>query len=381
MVNRRLFLNFLVGTSASFTLGKVLSSCGRVNTQAVMKPDTSWMMPDESHPHECTWMAFGAEEKTWGRELLPFVQDNLATIARTIAKYEPVKMLVRQKDYDLAAKKCGENVELIISPLDDLWMRDTGLVFVINQEGEKAGVNFNFNGWGEKQDYFHDRKVASLMAQKLNIPEIKTNLVFEGGGIEVDGQGTAIVTESCILNDNRNPGLSKADCEAELKALLGLRQIIWLPGIAGYDITDGHTDFYARFTSPGIVVAALDPDPNSLDYEVTREHLEILEQARDANGQKLEVIPLEGPSKIRPGYEDDEFAAGYINFYVVNGAVIAPEFGDRKTDAQAQEVLAELFPEREIIQINIDAIAAGGGGIHCTTQQEPSTRLIAEGWG
>ncbi len=148
-------------------------------------------------------------------------------------------------------------------------------------------------------------------------------------GIEVDGEGTAIITESCVLNDNRNPGWSKADVEAELRPLLGLDKIVWLPGIAGKDITDGHTDFYARFARPGVVVAGYDPDPESFDHDVTTRHLETLEAAMDAQGRTLEVVVLEAPGSVRPEFESDDFAAGYINFYVCNGAVIAPEFVTR----------------------------------------------------
>lgn len=379
MVNRRFFLEFLTTVSGSIVLEKMLVGCKNLkdrssvkdNPQTAITSDFLGLMPDESAKHQCTWMAFGASEEIWGRELFSGVQDNLAAIARAIVKYEPVKMLVREEDYDIAAQKCGSEVELIVAPLDDLWMRDIGPVFVVNGKGKKFGIDFNFNGWGEKQEYDRDAQIARFVAQQADVPIISTNLVFEGGGIEVDGNGTAIVTESCILNNNRNPGLSKADCEAELKGLLGLRKIIWLPGIAGYDITDGHTDFYARFAHPGTVIAALETDPNSFDYDVTQQHLDILRAATDADGNKLEVFVIESPERIRPGFKNDEFAAGYINFYVVNGAVIAPEFGDKKADLRVKKVLEKLFPNRDIVQLNIDYIAAGGGGIHCTTQQEP----------
>lgn len=331
----------------------------------------SWVMPDESAPHRRTWMAFGASEKIWGDDFLPSVQENLATIARTIAKYEPVKVLVRKEDYEIAAKLCGTDVELIVFPIDDLWMRDTGPVIVVNKQGETAGIDFNFNGWGEKQDYARDTLVASFVTQQSKVKLINTDLVLEGGSIEVDGHGTAVITESCVLNSNRNSRVSKAKCEAELKKLLGLRKIIWLPGIAGKDITDGHTDFYARFVRPSVVAAGYDPDPESFDHAVTKKHLEILRSATDADGRKLEVVVIEGPKIIRAEYGSDDFAAGYINFYVINGAVIAPEFGDAKADTQAKATLKRLSPDRDIVQINIDAIAAGGGGIHCTTQQEP----------
>ena len=330
-----------------------------------------WRMPDEAEPHKRTWMAFGASQNIWGNKLLPEVQRNLAQIARAIARFEPVSMLVRKSDYAVARKWVGTKVDLVIAPLDDLWMRDTGPVFVTTEAGARAGVDFNFNGWGEKQDFALDAKVARLITRKTSTERLQTTLILEGGGIEVDGQGTAIITESCVLNPNRNPGVSKAACEAELKRLLGLEKIIWLPGIRGKDITDGHTDFYARFARPGVIIAGYDPDPDSYDHAVTKAHLAILKAATDAKGQRLEVVVIENPTTIREKYASDDFAAGYINFYVCNGAVIAPEFGDAESDLAAATTLQRLFPDREIVQINIDGIAAGGGGIHCTTQQEP----------
>jgi agmatine deiminase len=330
-----------------------------------------WFMPDEGEPHLRTWMAFGASEPIWGKKLLPVVRRNLATIARSIARYEPVSMLVRAGEQGLARQLVGPEVDLIVAPLDDLWMRDTGPVFVLDPQGQKAAIDFNFNGWGEKQAFSQDAKVAGLVAGQAGVEILESQLVLEGGGLEVDGQGTAIITESCVLNPNRNPGVSKAKAEAELKALLGLKKIIWLPGIKGKDITDGHTDFYARFVRPGVVVAGYDPDPKSFDHAVTRRHLELLKRATDAQGRKLEVVVLEAPSTIRPTFASQDFAAGYINFYVCNGAVIVPEFGDASADGATQEKLKALFPNHDIVPINIDGIAAGGGGIHCTTQQEP----------
>ncbi|WP_199921801.1 agmatine deiminase family protein [Psychromicrobium lacuslunae] len=238
--------------------------------------------------------------------------------------------------------------------------------------GILAGVDFNFNGWGNKQKHQRDALVAKAVVSAANTSALSTELVLEGGALEVDGEGTAIITESCVLNKNRNPGWSKADVEAELEKLLGIRKVIWLPGIVGRDITDGHTDFYARFAGPGVVVASRDDDPKSFDYQVTRRHLEILEKATDAAGRMLELHVIPGPETVRPDYESDDFAAGYINFYVCNGAVISPEFGDPQADAFARQTLTKLFPGWEIVQLNIDPVAAGGGGIHCATQQQPA---------
>ncbi|MGF6425294.1 agmatine deiminase family protein [Bradyrhizobium elkanii] len=331
-------------------------------------------MPDKGAPHAATWMAFGADVELWGTKLLPVIRNNLASVAKAIAVYEPVKMLVREEDYDIAARLCGLSVSLVVQPLDDVWLRDTGPVFVTNPAGQLGAAGFNFNGWGNKPQpyarkqhlYARDARVAEHLAGAAQAIFLKADLVLEGGGIEVDGEGTAIITESCVLNPNRNPDVSKAKCEDELSRLLGLDKIIWLPGIAGKDITDGHTDFYARFASPGVVVAGLEPDPSSFDHAVTKRHLDLLRGAVDARGRRLDVVVLQGPSTVRPTHSSKDFAAGYINFYVCNGAVIAPEFGDPAADRNARDKLRELYPDREIIQLNIDGIAAGGGGIHCS---------------
>jgi agmatine deiminase len=257
-------------------------------------------------------------------------------------------------------------------------MRDTGPSFVVDPAHAevRAGVQLNFNGWGNKQAHAQDAQVAALVAASAGVPVLRTPLVLEGGCIEVDGQGTAIVTESCVLNANRNPGLAKADCEAELKRLLGLTHIIWLPGIKGRDITDGHTDFYARFASPGVVLAGYDPDPQSYDHAVTKRHLEILRRAHDARGRPLQVQVLQAPERFSSQYAAASFAAGYIGFYVCNGAVIAQKFGDAKADGQALKLLQQAFPGRVVEQLRMDGIAAGGGSVHCATQQEPRSAVL-----
>ena len=365
MMTRRNFLHATAVAAGSLLLRPALA--------AFATDDAVWVMPDEADAHARTWMAFGASETIWGARLLPEVRRNLATIAKTIATYEPVSMLVRADEMALARKLLGPKVEIVQAQMDDLWMRDTGPVFVTSEAGDKAAVGFNFNGWGEKQAFAQDASVAGVVAQRAGVGLIKSSLVLEGGGIEVDGRGAAIIAESCVLNANRNPGVTKFQVEQELAARLGVRKIIWLPGIAGKDITDGHTDFYARFARPGLVLAGYDPDRASYDHAVTKTHLEILRSASDAQGNPLEVAVLEAPRVVRRKFETAEFAAGYIGFYVCNGAVIAQEFGDRRADRAAKAVLQKAFPTRAVVQINIDGIAAGGGSIHCATQQEPAT--------
>lgn len=328
-------------------------------------------MPEEAGPHARTWMAFGPRVGIWGRELLPVVQKDLGRIAATIAGFEPVTLLVRGHEKALARKLSGSKVELLEAPHDDLWMRDTGPVFVRQANGKLAGIDFNFNGWGEKQTHRDDAKVAALMCEAAGVPRVRSKLVMEGGGVEVDGEGTAILTESCILIDNRNPGVTRAAAEAILRDELGITKFIWLPGVRGRDITDGHIDFYARFARPGVVCAGLDNDKSSPEHALTRRHLALLKAATDAAGRTLEVVTFDAPYDLRWRGPYDDFAGGYINFYVGNGFVLASNFGDTRTDGAAREKLTSLFPGREVVMLNTDVVAAGGGGIHCATQQQP----------
>lgn len=362
MIRRRTFL------SASLA-GAALP----MNPMVLGNEDGRWYMPDEGAPHDRTWMAFGASRRIWGGRLLPEVRRNLGLIADTISQFEPVSMLVREDEMAIARKSIrSADVELMPCPLDDLWLRDTAPLFVIDGAGNKAAVGFNFNGWGRKQAHTKDARVAAFIAKQAGVPFIKADLTMEGGCIEQDGEGTGIATESCILIKNRNPGWSKAEVEDELADLLGIEKMIWLPGVSEIDITDGHTDFYARFVRPGVVVAWYDPNPNSPDHQATKEHLEILRKAKDLEGRNFDVIVLESPKTVRPRYNGADFAAGYVGFYVCNGAVILQEFGDQKADARAEAKLREAFPGRKMVAIAIDGIAAGGGSVHCATQQEPS---------
>ncbi len=371
MKSRRTFLK----TSLALG-GSTLMSSFKLNALGLLGSD-NWFMPEESESHKRTWMSFIATSDIWEEKQIPEVQRNLADIAKAIAKYEPVSILVRQQDYPIALKLVGGldkhhyPIELVVFNMNDLWIRDTGPAFVVNEKGDKAAVNFNFNGWGEDQDYQHDAKVADFIANKSGVKSIRSSLVLEGGCFELDGQGTAIMTESCILNDNRNPGKSKADVEDELKKLLGLDKIIWLKGIKGKDITDGHTDFYARFAKPGVVIVSRDIDKSSYDYKITRENIDILKSSTDAKGNPFDIVILDTLWDINTKYGIKDFAAGYVGYYVCNGAIIMQKFGDKNADDKAKQKLANVFPNHRIEQITVDGIASGGGSIHCATQQEP----------
>lgn len=367
MPTRRHFIQQL-GVAAALGLG-LGSVAGGARAAAGSK---RWLMPDEHLPQERVFVAYAASGAIW-KDWAPAVNATIARLAQTIARYQPVTVLCRPAQLAQAQRECaGANIDFLPIALDDIWVRDYGGCFVVDGSGDIALVDFNFNGWGGKQTARNDTRVAAALSEELEVGYIASSLTGEGGGLEVDGHGTAILTESCWINANRNPGLDKAQVEAELKQRLGLRKIIWLPGIRGKDITDAHVDFYARFVSPGVVIANLDNDPQSYDYAVTRKHLEILRSATDADGRTLQIHTLPPPRKLRSNVytqENPDFAAGYINYLPINGAVIAPQFGDPAADAYCRELLGKLYPGRKVEPLDIDPIAAGGGGIHCVSKQ------------
>jgi agmatine deiminase len=299
-------------------------------------------------------------------------------IADAVARFEPVVMLVNPDAMVLAeglrSRAVYKNhIRLVSAALDDLWLRDTGPVFVrAPDSGRLSAMDFNFNGWGNKQPHARDTQVAGWIADWAGVPKIRSRLVLEGGGLEVDGEGTAIIKESCVLNPNRNAGLDRAVVEQELRNRLGLTKVIWLPGPAGGDITDAHTDFYARFAGAGRVVVSHDEHDTYEERAVTQHHIDVLARATDAKGRPLSLTVI--PVPVNPASSkanQDTFAAGYINYYLCNAGLIMPAFGDATADRGARQALQALHPDRHVVQMRIDAIAAGGGGIHCTTQQQP----------
>ncbi|MFH9725758.1 agmatine/peptidylarginine deiminase [Streptomyces sp. NPDC017254] len=321
--------------------------------------------------HTRTFMSWPALASVWGDDL-PYVREDIARIARAVAEYEAVVMMARRDQVAAAQRACGSRVEVIPLPVDDLWARDTVPVFV-EDGGELLGVDFNFNGWGNKQEHTNDAQVGRLLLRKYGIPREEAPLVAEGGSFETDGEGTLLVTESSIVNDNRNRGKTRDQIEDELIETLGVEKVVWLAGVRGEDITDAHVDSLVRFTAPGVVLLdqafpGSPPDSWSRSADQARS---VLEKATDARGRRFEIIDLPQPDLDRITGEGDDFVSTYANFYVANDSVFMPKFGDRAADDRARGILQEHFPKRDVVQIQIDTIASGGGGIHCATHEQP----------
>ncbi|KAG0094144.1 hypothetical protein BGZ92_006367 [Podila epicladia] len=327
--------------------------------------------PAEWEPHERTFMAWPASLH-WEDYLGP-VRKDIATLAQAIAKYEPVVVLTRPTQLDSAHKALGSSpsIQIVPIPVDDLWTRDSTPVYIKGPKGV-TGVDLNFNGWGKKQKNPNDYKLARAMLKQFDLPRIKAPFVSEGGAIETDGQGTLLITESSIVNDNRNPNKTRDQLEQELMTTLGVKKVIWFEGLRGKDITDSHVDCVARFLAPGVVVVS-QPFRNKNGDDWTRQYdevMKVLQTATDARGESLKIVQIPEPN---PETYDlgEEGCPSYVNFYVANGAVFVPRFGDEAADKKAQDVLGEYFPGRDIVALDISTIASGGGGIHCSTHDQP----------
>ncbi|MGH8451706.1 agmatine deiminase family protein [Pseudomonas sp.] len=334
-----------------------------------------WWMPAEWTRHAATWMVWPHNqalwETTWG-VTLPQVQQDFARVANAIARFEPVKMIVDPSALASARALCGPRVELIEQAVNDSWCRDSGPTFICHPQQGLAGVSWRFNAWGGKSAHDLDESLARRVLNHLELECFGTPLSNEGGAIHVDGEGTLITTESVLLNPNRNPGMTKADIEDIFTRLLGIKKTIWLPGDPDYvtgDMTDGHVDGVCAFARPGVLLVDATRDQGSVYAEVVRENRRALELTTDAKGRRFEMLELYEASDA-VDTEAEVFCASYTNFYIANGAIIMPAYGIA-ADQVAAEVLAQAFPGREIVPVQINHLAHGGGGVHCITQQQP----------
>lgn len=357
--------------------------------------ERGYRMPAEYEPHHGTLMIWPTRPGSW-----PFdgqgAKRAFTQVIETIAESEQVYLLVDAQHLAEAQAALGNRVTYLDIPTNDAWARDTGPTVLVDGKGRALSVDWSFNAWGGAydglyQDYADDDQVASRFSAAIGLPIYDAHpFVLEGGAIHSDGEGTILVTESCLLSLGRNPHLTKEEIEQVLLDSLGAEKVIWLPYGIFNDETNEHVDNVAAFVGPAQIVLAWTDDENDPQYAMSKADLEVLEKETDAKGRKLTVHKLPIPSQPivvteadLPGYVYEEgeeertagerLAASYVNFYISNGAVLVPQFDD-KQDAVVLDVLAPLFPDRKIVGIPARDILLGGGNIHCITQQIPRFR-------
>ncbi len=348
-------------------------------------------MPGEFEPHAGCWMIWPERPDNWRWGAKP-AQAAYAAVATAIAAGEPVTMGVSDAQFEHCRAVLPPAVRVVEIASDDAWIRDCGPTFVIDGKGGRRGVDWHFNAWGGLEGglYFpwdRDERVARKVLEIEGADRYRAPLVLEGGSIHVDGEGTVMATEQCLLNHNRNPELSREQIEAALHAHLGTEKVLWLGDGVFEDETDGHVDNLACFARPGVVLLTWSEDESDPQHAVSRDARERLEAATDARGRSLEVVLLPSPGPLamtaeeatgvdpiegtKPRQAGDRLAGSYVNFYLGNGRIVLPLLDERHDD-EAAAILRGVFPEREVVGVPAREILLGGGNIHCITQQVPA---------
>jgi agmatine deiminase len=347
-------------------------------------------MPGEFEAHSGCWMLWPERPDNWRLSAGP-AQRAFAAIAAAIAHFEGVSMCVSPAQLANARRLLPPEISLVEMSSNDAWMRDVGPTFVINGQGGVRGVDWQFNAWGGLQGGLYypwdqDELVARKVLARVGADRYAAPLVLEGGSIHVDGQGTCLTTEECLLNPNRNPQLSKAQIEEHLRQYLNVEKVIWLPRGVYNDETSGHVDNLACFVRPHVLALTWTDQHDDPQYEISSEAYEILSEQTDARGRRFEIHRIHQPGPLfitpdeshgvaavagtLPRQPGDRLAGSYINFYIANGGVVAPVFADPH-DSAALRALRALFPTRQVVGVPAREILLGGGNIHCITQQQP----------
>jgi agmatine deiminase len=321
-------------------------------------------MPAEWEPHEACLMEWPTlTRRDFWADRFDEAKRDYAAVANAVAAFEPVVMVCDPDQQVEARRLCADGVEILPLPIDDSWMRDNGPIFVRDGAGRIALVHFGFNSWGEKfAPWDRDAEVPRHVASHLGMRRYEAPFVLEGGSFFVDGEGTLITTEQCLLNPNRNPAMSRGQIEQGLRDFLGVETIVWLGrGHSTDRDTDGHIDGIAMYLAPATVALLAPEDPDDPDHESGRENRDRLGKARDARGRGFEVLPFQTrPPGVVP----------YLNVYLPNSGAILPVAG-RPEDEQALEQIGKLLPDREVVAVPGTCLTYGGGGPHCITQQLP----------
>ena len=348
-------------------------------------------MPGEFEPHAGCWMAWPERPDNWRLDAEP-AQRAFAAVAAAIAASEPLTMAVSDAGFERCRALLEPSIRVVEVSNDDAWLRDTGPTFVVDGGGRRRGVDWRFNAWGGLDgglyaSWERDERVAAKLLEVEGADRYRAPLVLEGGAIHVDGEGTVLATEQCLLNRNRNPQLSRQQIEGHLREYLGAEKVVWLGDGVYADETDGHVDNLACFARPGVVLLTWTDDDSDPQQAISRAALRRLEAATDARGRSFEVIRLPSPGPLTTSAEEaagvraaagsqprragDRLAGSYVNFYLANGRVVLPLL-DERFDAEAAAILRDCFPAREVVGVPAREILLGGGNIHCITQQVPA---------
>ncbi len=337
--------------------------------------ELGYRMPAEWQRHDAIWLAWPYDPTTFPNRV-ERVEATYVQIVKEIHEGEHVNLFVKDEQTKQKASTLFKEANIDLSrvhfhvfPYADVWFRDYGPIFIKNSTHELAMIHWNFNSWGEKyEELLKDKQIPDIINQKMALPCFKPGIVLEGGSIDVNGEGTLLTTEQCLLNKNRNPHLDKKQIERYLADYLGVRHFIWLKnGILGDD-TDGHIDDLARFVNPTTIVCAYQEDRNDEDYTALEENYQVLTNAVDQDGRKLRIVKLPMPKVVSD--EGYRLPASYTNFYIGNQKVLVPIF-EHENDAKAMAVLQELFPTRKVVGIKCVDLVYGFGTIHCISQQQP----------
>jgi len=327
-----------------------------------------YSMPAEWGPHAGCFVSWPCKEDTWSGYWAQAKKAYAETI-KAISRFEPVVILSDPSTLREAREAVGGVGHVLEVPLDDAWIRDNGPIFVTSEEGDSSIVHFGFNGWGGRFPPFdRDARVPEIIAERMGLKRYISPMVLEGGAICVDGEGTLLTTESCLLNSNRNPELSREGVEDMLRSFLGVQKVLWLRQGIHKSMIDGHIDGVAAFIRPSTVVLASCEDEQDPNCKVMRMNKALLETMTDAKGHSIEIIDF--PMPKRREIDGNRIAPCYTNFYIAQGGVVAPTFGEA-SDQTALEILRGLFPNHEVVGVRSEYIGVGGGEIHCITQQIP----------
>jgi agmatine deiminase len=344
--------------------------------------ELGYHVPAEWEPHEATWLSWPHKEASWPDAFEP-VPAIFAEITRYLTESELVRINVADEEFAEGVRALlregGGNLDRVrfhFNPTNDAWVRDHGPIYVVrvrNGRRERAIIDWGYNAWGNKYPpYDLDDAVPTRIAQEMNEVLFKPGIVMEGGSLDVNGRGTLITTEACLLNPNRNPQLNRQQIEQYLRDYLGVTNILWLgEGIVGDD-TDGHVDDLTRFVAHDTVVTVIEDDPQDENYRILIENYERLMRMKDQDGNPLRVVKLPMPGPVY--FEDQRLPASYANFYIANKIVLVPTYR-HENDAKACAVLQEMFPNRRVVGIDCTHLIWGLGSIHCVTQQQPITSM------